>query len=643
MKNLKLLAASIGFAVLTVACQKELTFDKVLSAGEDGNISIHLQLPETFSATRSAATTSSARGGITNVDMEKYDIRYKLAVYSETGDMVIEPVIKTVDKYEEIAYNFRLTPNKKYNFVVWADFVKQGTTEDLHYNTEDFKNITCKDEPSKQLNDESRDAYYIAKTIRLGSDPINETLVLRRPFSKIRVVATDWNLVPVDTPNYFEVKYYGTDCKRFKSINLLSGESEGEALKELSAAETVTYESTIDKDVKNYALSYDSDKNNRTLVVDYLMTSKSEQTPIHLEFSAFKDGKGGTLVSKYDFKTNVPIERNYLTTLMGNFFTSVVSVRIRIQENFVEEYNNHNSWFAPQKLTIVEPAKTIEGSKTTYHIKTREEFAWISEHPEILSGDAIFSLEADIDMNGINWQPIGQRDGNYGGDTGTFEGNNHTLRNFSINGDGLYMASHWFTKQNQQEGIFGLWYGTIRNLNVENVTIYGLNGDKVQDADKHKKQAWFAGIIGYAGGGSIFENINATNIFIKGKSYSQNLGGLVGYSNPNCTFKNCSVKFVTFQTKGDQIGGLVGSLNSNTTVENCSTDHVSLRPQGLFFGNAFSGLIGEIEDATEVKIKNCKAPEHLEYLNQDGTVFDKFVPKNPLYGTSRAGGEPTIE
>ena len=164
-------------------------------------------------------SSNSARGGITNVDFTKYDLRYQLAVYRVDGEgesvtytQVISPQRKIVDNYQSVNYSLRLTPNRTYRFVVWADFVMQGTDTDLHYDTGSFENITCKDEVDEQLNDESRDAYFITEEVAVGADGIMKDFVLKRPFAKIRIVTTDWNIGKLEMPDNFRISYYG--CKR---------------------------------------------------------------------------------------------------------------------------------------------------------------------------------------------------------------------------------------------------------------------------------------------------------------------------------------------------------------------------------------------------------------------------------------------
>lgn len=640
-QRIKFFLASLAVLLIGASCQRQ---DQQLGTNDPGKVVIKLSLPEDMQALRASANSSSAKGGITNVDMSQYDIRYKLAVYNANNDLVIAPMIKTVDSYEEITYELRLTPNRQYKFVVWADFVQQGQTADLHYNTSDFLNITCLDAPNKQLNDETRDAYWIAKDINVGTTAINETLVLRRPFSKIRVVATDWGLIPADKPDYFSMKYYGTDCKRFNSMNLLTGVSTGTPLTAKTDAGIVTYEVNIDKNNKDYTLGYDSDEHNRTMVVDYLMTDKSEQTPLHVVFTAKKGGATGQEISSYDFTVNVPIQRNYLTTLMGNLLTTATRIKVVIEENFVEEYNNHQSWFAPQGVTAQEPRITtsvVAGTTIkTYHITNREELMWVADHPSELGANKVFKLESDIDMNGIDWFPIGPRNGNYGGPCGTFDGNGHTLRNFSVQ-KFLYKTGGFFTRE-QQTGVFGVWYGDVKNLTFENITINGLEGVKVEPGKTHSESAYFAGCIGYFCGN--LENVHAKNVFIKGANSwlkTQNVGGLVGYTNPATPFeiKDCSVEHITIQAKGTQIGGMVGSLHKDHTLTRCSANYVSLRVNGSSTTD-IAGLVGDIVDATGVKFDKCKV-DNIEFLKYDGTKNVDYAPTDPLYGKSRSG-VPTI-
>ena len=139
-KVCRLLLGCITGFVLS-ACSQELDQPGLNPAGN--LVRIQLDAPEAMQLTRSADGTNSAKGGLTNVDWSQHDLRYQLAVYSADGtEVLVAPQSKVYDTYSPATFEFRLTPNSTYKFVAWADFVAQGSTEDLHYNTADFNNIS---------------------------------------------------------------------------------------------------------------------------------------------------------------------------------------------------------------------------------------------------------------------------------------------------------------------------------------------------------------------------------------------------------------------------------------------------------------------------------------------------------------------
>lgn len=316
-------------SLLFSACSQDL--DQTGPNPGEEVVRIQLEAPEAMQLTRSVAGTNSAKGGLTNVDWTKYDVRYQLAVYSEDGtQLLIAPQSKVYDTYGPATFEFRLTPNTTYKFVAWADFVTQGSEEDLHYNTADLTHISIitDNDQDKTINDESRDAFFVTKNIAVGQT-LNESLTLKRPFAKIRVVTTDWDESngAVAKPDNFKITYH--DCKRFSGLNAVSGEATGEA----DADASTVYVAEIATDAsgeKFYEGGYDATSTNRTLIVDYLVAT-SDQQAIHFKLDMLA---GTTPVISRDFTTNIPIQRNYLTTLIGNLLSVGGSITIDIDENF---------------------------------------------------------------------------------------------------------------------------------------------------------------------------------------------------------------------------------------------------------------------------------------------------------------------
>lgn len=655
--NNKICYALLSLCMLLVGCQQEDLFkDEVVENG-DGNINFSISVPEELIATRATfgEKSNSACGGITNVDCATaYDLRYQLAVYRVEGDEFVEviaPQKKVVDSYQPVIYSLRLTPNRNYKVMVWADFVKQGEDGDLHYDTQDFKNITCIDANDKQLNDESRDAYFITKDITVSGNGVNDELVLKRPFAKVRVVATDWNLYGLEMPDNFKITYY--NCKRFTNINAVTGVSESV---DLAADEATVYTGSINKDEKEYALNYDMSENNRTLTVDYLMTDKEEQTPIHMTFEALN---GTTSIAKHDLKTNVPIQRNWLTTILGNILTVGAEFEISIDENFNNDWVVGEEWWRGQDINPVEPP--YDEATKTYTVSTRDQFAWFSatdaektaeegrtvQNAESLAGKTIV-LANDIDMSGIDWQPIFTQ----GETTYTVDGQGHVLRNFSMNGKFgtvyVYSALGGLIKleYDAYTGVWGKFEGVMKDLTFENITINGRADDEVHTdidgnpVDHSKESAYFAGCIGYTGANYSttvnIQNVHAKNVRIKASATTtQNVGGLIGWigiGGGNTWLDGCSVENANL-ISGSQVGGLVGQVVSGRYVgiKNCKTDDITIRMTSKYTKSK-SGFIGQINTGAGTEILNCTPPANVLYIDDATGEPVDYAPNNVYYG-----------
>ncbi|WP_449303306.1 DUF6562 domain-containing protein [Porphyromonas endodontalis] len=645
MKKIAIFLSSLS--LLFTACQKDLVNSQAVNGSEEGNVTFTLSVPidGEISGTRSALygdNSSSAAGGLTNVDMSQYDLRYQLAIYRVDGPntpIAVAPIKKVVDSYEPVTFSLRLTPNRDYKVVVWADFVEQGKDTDLHYNTSDFKAISYA-QPNKQdiLNNESRDAYFITKDFRLNDQSVQESLVLKRPFAKLRAVTTDWGLYNLEKADNFKVTYNG--CKRFKKLNAVTGEGEGE---DLPAGETMFYTGSINKNQKEYALNYDLSTNNRTLFVDYLMTDKINQTPIHLKFEALD---GATTIASHDLKTNVPIQRNWLTTITGNLLTHNATFNITIEESFTNGWNVAGEWWQKSGITPIKPS--YDATTQTFTISKPAEFAWLPGNEAELTGKTIV-LSQDIDMSGIDWMPI-LNQGSY-----TFDGKGHTIKNISINGK--FADPNYKVDAKAYTGIWSKFSGIMKNVTFENVTINGRANDAVHsDANgpiaHDDEHAYFAGCVGYAGANhslqADFYNVHVKHIVIrvsKGKAV-QNIGGLLGWLGAGThTMEGCSVtdaQLVSGNVKGDT-GGLIGEIlgGRGITIKNCKTDHITIRMGATTFKDR-SGFIGRITNGRGTKLEGCTAPKVMKYINEDGQAITDYQPANPLYGVCQNDADQLV-
>jgi len=179
-----------------------------------------------------------------------------------------------------------------------------------------------------------------------------------------------------------------------------------------------------------------------------------------------------------------------------------------------------------------------------YLISMADELNSIGHNPRLMA--AHFKLIADIDLAGVNFFIIG---GQWHPFRGAFDGNGHTISNFSYNS--AYATC---------VGLFGYAAGA----QIKDLGLVGPNVE-VERGDFHSS------LVGHLDGGTV------TNCYVEAGSVSGNdyVGGLVGWngsSNSLGTISNC---YVTGHVAGDDdVGGLVGS-NGGTITDCYATAEVS--------------------------------------------------------------------
>ena len=292
------------------------------------------------------------------VDWKDVDLRYTLEVY-DAGALDAAPVkdrmVKIVDKYEPVAFDLRLVPNRPYRFVVFADFVEQGATveaegltllehqKDLglhHVINGTLQNITIK---ADGINDECTDAYFATKDITVVNS-VAEDIVLRRPYGKVRVIATDLNELNLNVePKSVKVTY---DEFHANAFNAVEGTIDGEYETKVYTNEYNDIKKT-DMDRHIYTgfnnAEYKVENANgevrnthMTLFTDYILANADQET-IHFTMEVI-DANDQTIKTT-NFCTDIPVQRNYLTTIIGNVLTTATEVNVTIDDNFG---GNHN-------------------------------------------------------------------------------------------------------------------------------------------------------------------------------------------------------------------------------------------------------------------------------------------------------------
>ncbi len=342
----KLLLFMLSAMLFGVACQQEIDYVDLTKGTNNGVIvTLGVNVPE-LEATRSGEEgtvpgLNSGLGAIDNFDAAQkwgeHDLRYMMEIYevtegykNEESPIKNERLVSVHNSYEPTSFKVRLIPNRKYRFVVWADFVNEGSTvenvSDLYYDTTDFNNITRKNVTAME---ESYDAYFIQKDFFVEANGLTEPLELKRPFGKVRIITTDFDEVNIGSePTKVTVKFFNHALSN--SLDAVTGVASGESYNEY-------IEYAINKN-NPYTEGWDSSASNMTLFADYILGGDETKGAQEINIEMTVWGKDGREIITRKFDTQIPLERNKLTTIVGNLLTVGTEFNITIDDNFSGEY-----------------------------------------------------------------------------------------------------------------------------------------------------------------------------------------------------------------------------------------------------------------------------------------------------------------
>ena len=229
--------------------------------------------------------------------------------------------------------------------------------------------------------------------------------------------------------------------------------------------------------------------------------------------------------------------------------------------------------------------------------------------------DAVVSLDADLDLTGVAWKPIGSVFDGEGNllhyFSGKFYGNGHTISNldFSENYGKTEYPSFGFFSEVYGAQISGLtvqgkldvsnsgavYFGTVAGVAADSKISDCVSDVSFTDTDKYINGT--VALCGYAINSTIEYCQNKGNFSITKDVSSFQMGGIVGLAQ-NSTVQYCA-------NTGDMTswtpctGGIVGQLFQNSKIINCYSTG-KMVPLGK--GNTdFGGIAGIVGAGTEIR------------------------------------------
>ena len=215
--------------------------------------------------------------------------------------------------------------------------------------------------------------------------------------------------------------------------------------------------------------------------------------------------------------------------------------------------------------------------------------------------DAVVSLDADLDLTGVAWTPIGSvfaADGtlqNYF--SGKFYGNGHTISN-------LNFSENYGKTEYPSFGFFSEVYGA----EISGLTIQG----KLDVSNSG--YVYFGTVAGVAADSKISDCVSDVS-FTDTDKYINGTVALCGYA-INSTIEYCQNKgnfSITKDVTSFQMGGIVG-LAQNSTVQFCANTG-----EMTSWTSCTGGIVGQLYQAS--KIINCYSTGKMVSLGKGNTDF----------------------
>ena len=548
------------------------------------------------------------------VDWADVDLRYSLEVYDKADDYFGKSPIKDrqviiVDKYEPVKFDLRLVPNRDYHFVVFADFVPNGASEDAnvvyqrtlglrHTIGNNLGDITINDDA---INDEIADAYFATSDIKI-TNSASQDMTLKRPYGKVRVIATDLAELNLNVnPDAVKVAYTAKHPQKFNAVTGTIDEYANEAYEFVYDYEVITSEVakgglqnhlyTADYDAKTATNANGVKRHTHmTLFTDYIL-AEQEQAPIHFTMTVYDNYAADSKIKETIFSTDIPVKRNMLTTIIGNVLTTATDITVTIDDNFAGE-NEVN----------IDPVDTTEEFAQALADAAKHEYAIIE-----LTGD-------------VEWAT-----GAAHGSTPWIDEKANT-KVLTINGDG-----HKITAT-------GSGVGPIRMANGGTIVF---NNVVIEDKSvSYNESAWELCYLEFAGNLE-FNNCEFVNaVMMCGRTPNNNTGCNVTFN--KCSFNSNKSKEYAVWVSGDnayfnecafagpralKVHEDYGSEVSEVVVDKCTFTDITEKP-GI--------ALGTLNAETAVTVKNssftnCQPGDQGLYIYEtdtDVTTFDFTEEKN---------------
>ena len=292
----KSLLTLLGAGLLLTSCQSDEPFAPV--EGGEKQVTFTLNVPGEL-GTRAVSGESGAQNN------QNADIYYTL-VLDAKGD---KRVLQETTKEKTVTFTTPVVLGRKYDITAYASY-----TNNIDADASNIKAIAVE----KSFNDETKDAYTAHvedHDFALNALP---AMQLKRPFGKLRLIATDYvetGTVKNTAIDQVTITYQNTTATTYDATKTLFN--------------NVGTGISATKDFNKY---YTDNTDGMPIFADYLPANgEGQDNPITFTVTVRYAGSTETYSRTFN---DIPVRRNALTTLSGNFFTANSEIKVEVKDAF---------------------------------------------------------------------------------------------------------------------------------------------------------------------------------------------------------------------------------------------------------------------------------------------------------------------
>ena len=326
----KYLFSALAMGLMLTSCQSDEPF--ALGEGGEKQVTFTLNVPCEL-GTRATTGNNSELGGFSN---NQGVTRYYTLVLEANGDTQI---LKQSNATTTATFTPTVVLGRNYTITAYASLDDNGLIDEKA----DIEAISVQ----KNFNDETKDAYFHTTTHNFANGDL-ETLSLKRPFGKLRLLATDYNVTdnakPITDVKSVTIEYISEIPNQFDAVDGIFD----------NEVQIAAYTYAWTKNGSNYENYYSMTDGAMPLFADYIPANGGDN-PTSFKVTVTY-GNNETYSRTFN---DIPVRRNALTTLKGNFFTAGAEITVKVEDAF-DNSEAENITFATTAKQFIDAVNAVE-------------------------------------------------------------------------------------------------------------------------------------------------------------------------------------------------------------------------------------------------------------------------------------------